>query len=375
MRKDDFDMKTVALISQIFLPPTQTFVYDEVTAIKNFNILVLTRQLQNKEQFPYKNLYVCKNSSVILKEFSKVIKKKEAKLIHVQFGTVGLQYMKLKKLTGLPYIVTFHGYDASKKLNDPSIRSGYRKELFTKADHFIAVSQNLKNNLVNAGCPENKITVLSSGIDVMQFHYQPRTINNNQTVKILTVARFTEKKGIEYLIQSFADVVKAKPNTELLIVGQGELKQKLLKQISKLNLNSKAKIVDFMPHDEIVDIMHKCHIFCLPSITSSTGDQEGSPTVLKEAMATGMPVVSTYHSGIPDLVKDGENGFLVPEKDADRLANRLIYLIDHPEIWESMGQWGRKHVEKNFDRFKQTKKLEEIYSGFIDKEKKKNKCN
>ncbi|WHH58362.1 glycosyltransferase [Petroclostridium sp. X23] len=368
-------MKTVALISQIFLPPTQTFVYDEVTAIKNFNILVLTRQLQNKEQFPYKNLYVCKNSSVILKEFSKVIKKKEAKLIHVQFGTVGLQYMKLKKLTGLPYIVTFHGYDASKKLNDPSIRSGYRKELFTKADHFIAVSQNLKNNLVNAGCPENKITVLSSGIDVMQFHYQPRTINNNQTVKILTVARFTEKKGIEYLIQSFADVVKAKPNTELLIVGQGELKQKLLKQISKLNLNSKAKIVDFMPHDEIVDIMHKCHIFCLPSITSSTGDQEGSPTVLKEAMATGMPVVSTYHSGIPDLVKDGENGFLVPEKDADRLANRLIYLIDHPEIWESMGQWGRKHVEKNFDRFKQTKKLEEIYSGFIDKEKKKNKCN
>ena len=76
---------------------------------------------------------------------------------------------------------------------------------------------------------------------------------------------------------------------------------------------------------------------------------EGTPVVLMEAQACGLPVVSTYHSGIPEVVKDGESGFLVPEKDVDALAEKMEYLINHPELWPKMGEAGRKHIERNYN--------------------------
>jgi colanic acid/amylovoran biosynthesis glycosyltransferase len=190
-------------------------------------------------------------------------------------------------------------------------------------------------------------------------------------VKIVCIARLTEKKGHKYLIESFSNIVKVRPNTELLIIGEGRLKDMLQKQISDLNLQDKAKILDFISFRDVADILYNHHIFCLPSITAANGDQEGIPNVLKEACATGMPVVSTYHAGIPLLIKDGKNGFLVKEKDTAQLTDRLLFLVDHPEIWESMGQWGRNHVEENFERFKQAKKVEKLYSDVLKSTKRK----
>jgi len=358
-------MKTVAVIVDRFLLDIRTYIYEEITAIKKYHVLVLTKKRENKDLYPYKNVYVCKNTINPTKELAEIIKKNNVKLIHVKFGTSALQYLELKKLTGVPLVVSFHGYDASGVLNNPVVLKKYKNKLFRKADHIIAVSQKLKNNLVKTGCPESKITVLWSGIDLEKFYYKPRKINRNEPVKILSIARLTSGKGLTYLIKAFAKVVKVRPNTELLIIGEGTLKSKLNKQISDLNLKHKIKIKDFVPHYKVPEIMHRHHIFCLPSVKKSDGTEEGTPNVLKEAQATGMPVVATYHSGIPHIITDGKNGFLVKEKNVKQLADRLIYLIDHPEIWPDMGQYGRTHMEKNFDKFKQAKKLEKIYAKLM----------
>ncbi|NLY43080.1 MAG: colanic acid biosynthesis glycosyltransferase WcaL [Clostridiaceae bacterium] len=359
-------MDTVAVLVDEFLPVTQTFIYEEITGIKEYNVIVLTAKRENEELFPFKNVYTCTNIYRINNYFSRIIKRKNVRLIHVKFGTSFLKYFELIKSIQLPCIVSFHGYDASQNLKQPLILSKYKRILFPNTDHIITVSPKLKENLIGAGCPPHKITVLWSGVNVEKFWYKPRTIKNNENVKILCVARLTEKKGLEYLIKAFHRVVKVRPYTELSIVGEGPLKRNLAKMIANLNLTHKIRMINFIPHDKIVDVMHKHHIFCLPSVVSSSGNEEGIPNVLKEACATGMPVVSTYHSGIPCVVKNGKNGFLVPERDVAQLADKLIYLVDHPEVWEDMGLFGRKNVEENFNKYTQAKKLEHLYSSFIE---------
>ncbi|MBA7689291.1 GDP-mannose-dependent alpha-(1-6)-phosphatidylinositol monomannoside mannosyltransferase [subsurface metagenome] len=126
-----------------------------------------------------------------------------------------------------------------------------------------------------------------------------------------------------------------------------------------------VKILGAVEQDEILKLYQQAHIFVLPSVTASNGDQEGIPVVLMEAQAVGLPIISTYHSGIPEVIMDGKSGFLVPEKDVNALADRLDYLIEHPEIWSEMGRCGRNFVEEKYDIKKLNQQLVEIYQNLI----------
>ncbi|HEY6104105.1 MAG TPA: glycosyltransferase, partial [bacterium] len=118
---------------------------------------------------------------------------------------------------------------------------------------------------------------------------------------------------------------------------------------------------------EIRRLLEGAHILLAPSVTAQDGDQEGIPNVVKEAMATGMPVVSTRHSGIPELVQDAVSGFLVAERDVDALAERLVFLIDHPETWPEMGRAGRRKVEADFDVEHMHDRLIALYAQVLDR--------
>jgi colanic acid/amylovoran biosynthesis glycosyltransferase len=117
--------------------------------------------------------------------------------------------------------------------------------------------------------------------------------------------------------------------------------------------------------NECLKLYQEANIFILPSVTSDNEDQEGTPVVLMEAQAMGLPVISTFHSGIPEVVVEGKSGFLVPEKDVDALAEKLEGLIEHPEIWPEMGRYGRKFVEERYDIKKLNQQLVEIYQNLI----------
>ncbi len=286
-------------------------------------------------------------------------------IIHSHFGPNGQKSLFLRDIGVIKgkIVTTFHGYDVSNyiKLNGDNIY----KPLFDHGNIFSPISNQMKSRLIELNCDERKIVVHRVGIDCSKFTFTVRHQPENGKFQILTVARLAEKKGVEYGIIAVANLIKLGINVEYNIVGNGLLAEDLQKLIKKLNVSNHVNLLGWKQQQEVITIMNNTHIFLAPSITSKTGDQEGIPTVIMEAMAMGLPVISTYHSGIPELVENGVSGFLVPERDVDALTERLHYLVKHPEIWSEMGRAGRKFVESHHSIHKLNDRLVEIYENLI----------
>jgi colanic acid/amylovoran biosynthesis glycosyltransferase len=235
------------------------------------------------------------------------------------------------------------------------------KKLFEQKILFLPVCDFFRKKLITYGALPERIIVLHSAINCAHFRYKPRLLKNEKTINILSTGRFIPKKGIEYAIMAIAKLINTKHySVNYTIVGRGSAKQQYEQLIKKYKLANHIKIVDWLDHDQLAKRLNEAHIFVSTSVTASNGDWEGIPNALKEAMATGLPVISTYHAGIPELVEDGISGFLVPEKDVDALADKIEYLITHPEMWPQMGAAGRKKVEQDFELHKESDKLEKI---------------
>lgn len=184
-------------------------------------------------------------------------------------------------------------------------------------------------------------------------------------MKIITIARLVEKKGIEYAIKAIAKVAENHPNIIYNIAGDGPLRESLEKLILDLKISDNVKLLGWMTQEQVRQLYVDSHIFVLPSVTAATGDREGQALVLQEAQAMGLPVVSTLHNGIPEGVLEGKSGFLVPERDVDALAEKIGYLVENPEIWTQMGQHGRKFVEERYDIKQLNKQLVEMYEKLL----------
>jgi len=289
----------------------------------------------------------------------------EYDIIHCQFGTVAPQILLLKEIgaIGGKIVTSFRGYDATLYLkNNPG---GYGN-LFEKGDLFLPVSKSLKQILINMTENKDKIKVLYSGIDTKKFNYTKRKFSDNGIVYCTTIARLTEKKGIFYGIKAVQKVLRYGYNVQYTIVGEGAFQPLIEKYIDANNLNQYVRLTGWKTHEEIKVLLTNSHFLIAPSITSNDGDREGIPNVLKEAMATGVPVVTTNHSGIPELVENGVSGFVVPEKDVDALADRIIYLINHPEDCERVSCEGRKKIVSDFDIDKLNDQLIKYYMLLVN---------
>ncbi|XHR84134.1 MAG: glycosyltransferase [Gloeotrichia echinulata GP01] len=293
------------------------------------------------------------------------LEKKSYDIIHCQFSTLGVFGVWFRQL-GLiegKLIATFRGSDISKFL--PKWGEKVYQQLFQETDYFLANCEFFKNQAVALGCDANKIHVHGSGIDCTKFGFKERYFPHDGIIRIATTGRLVEKKGIEYVIKAIAQVAQYHPHLEYNIIGDGELKVYFQNLIDELNLHHIVKLLGWKQQKEIVEILDKCHIFVAPSVTGKDGNQDAPVNTLKEAMAMGLPVISTRHGGIPELVEDGVSGFLVPERDPDAIATKLTYLITHPELWEKMGKAGRARVEDKYDMNKLNDELLEIYQQLL----------
>jgi colanic acid/amylovoran biosynthesis glycosyltransferase len=225
------------------------------------------------------------------------------------------------------------------------------------------VSGHLAGRLEKLGCPSEKIQIHHTGIKLEEFPLAEREPEPAGPVKLLSIARLVEKKGLEYGIRAVARVRSERPDRKIVyrIVGDGELAGDLTRLIDRLDLNDCVELLGSRPHREIPSLLRESHVFLLPSVRSAAGDEEGTPVSLMEAMATGLPVVSTIHAGIPELVEEGVSGFLVPERDEETLARRIIDLADHPQRWPEMGRRGRMKVEAEYDSDALNDRLEATY--------------
>ena len=162
-----------------------------------------------------------------------------------------------------------------------------------------------------------------------------------------------------------AKLLKQDIDLEYRIVGEGELRPHLEQLIRELGVGDRVHLLGVKHQSEIVEFLNQVHIFVAPSVTSRSGDQDAPINTLKEAMATGLPVVSTWHGGIPELVDDGVSGFLVPEKDPEAITDKLAYLIHHPELWPTMGLAGRKRVLADYEINRINDELVVLYENLL----------
>ncbi|MEA5567908.1 glycosyltransferase [Anabaena sp. UHCC 0399] len=286
-------------------------------------------------------------------------------LIHCQFGTFALEGMNLRDIGAITgkLITSFRGYDISLFVQQKG--ENVYDSLFAKGDFFLTNCEYFRARAIKLGCEPQKVLVHGSGIDCHRFPYQERYHEPGRKIRIATTGRLIEKKGIEYSIIAVAKVAKIYPNIEYHIIGDGELKENLQQLIHSLNISEQVKLVGWKTQPEIIDILTQSDIFIAPSVTAKNGNQDAPVNTLKEAMIMGLPVIATTHGGIPELVEDAISGFLVPERDTDAIAEKLTYLIEHPEIWPSMGRAGHTFVKSHYDMNKLNDELVEIYRYVI----------
>jgi colanic acid/amylovoran biosynthesis glycosyltransferase len=269
-------------------------------------------------------------------------------IVYCHFGWNGLYASMLREVGALSgkLVTVFHGADVSWQLQ--AFGTEVYRPLFAKGDLFLPISEHWQRKLAGLGCPAERLRVHRMGIDPERFAPRERGLAPGQAVKLLTISRLVEKKGVEYGIRAVGQLVARGRDVRYTIVGDGPLRRTLEELIERLELGERVSLAGPRDHDAVHEALAWAHIAVAPSVTSRDGDQEGIPVSLMEAMAMGMPVVSTVHSGIPELVRDGVTGRLVPERDVDALAGALADLIDHPETWPAMGRAARQHVVEHF---------------------------
>ena len=290
-------------------------------------------------------------------------------IIQCHFGWSGLQGMHVRNMGAAEgrLITTFHGFDITKSVRE--FGESVYSSLFLEGDLFNPISDYWKCKLIQMGCDEGKVIVHRMGIDLTKFSTSvPYKRKYSDRVRLVSVSRLVEKKGLEYGIRAVAKLLRERNiahKIEYTIVGDGNLMAELQQLISDLGISESITLWGQKSSDDVADLLNQSHILLAPSVTSKDGDMEGIPVVLMEAMAMELPVISTYHSGIPELVEDGISGFLVPERDVDLLADRISYLISHPKESEKMGKAGRLKIKRDYNLETLNNQLEKSYQKVL----------
>jgi len=287
-------------------------------------------------------------------------------LLHCHFGPNGVRGVRLREALAARtrVVTTFHGYDLS-AFRGRGMPAGYGR-LFRCGDLFLPVSQHWADLLIQMGCPPELTHVHRMGVDLERFAFAERHLGPDEPLRVVSVARLVEKKGIQYGIRAVESALARGLRIEYDILGDGPLRPSLERLVSDAGIGAQVRLLGWGDRDQVAERIRRAHLFLAPSVTATDGDKEGIPVVLMEAMATGLPVLASHHSGIPELVHDGRNGLLVPEGDSDALARALIRVHDEPSQLAAWGRSGRAEVERNHDHERQNDRLVELFEGLLE---------
>jgi colanic acid/amylovoran/stewartan biosynthesis glycosyltransferase WcaL/AmsK/CpsK len=268
-------------------------------------------------------------------------------ICYCAFAQDARRSLRIRRLgvLGGKLVVALRGSDITRYLTHRG--EGVYAKLFRKGDLFLPVCEAFARQLVRLGCPPSRIVVHHTGINLKRFPFRPPQRDGSGPLRLLTVARLVEKKGIEYALRAVRQLDQEGMDLSYEVVGDGPLKQKLELQVEKLGLAERVRLVGAQSHAQVQQALDRANILLAPCVTARDGDQEGIPNVLREAMAVGLPVIATHHSGIPELVEDGVSGYLVPERDPAAIVRAVRHLADHPEQWLPLARAARARVEED----------------------------
>ncbi|EIB98253.1 colanic acid biosynthesis glycosyltransferase WcaL [Pantoea anthophila] len=268
----------------------------------------------------------------------------------VHFGYAGALANKLRELGVLKgkQATVFHGADISRRHILEEHKLDY-VNLFRQSELMLPISHLWENKLIEMGCPPEKIHVTRMGIEPEKFNFQPRQAFH-KPLRIVSVARLTEKKGLDVAVKASAILKQRGGQFQYTIIGNGDQDEMMRDFIAREGMEDCVSMPGFKPQEEIRRALSEADIFLLPSKTAADGDMEGIPVALMEAMAVGLPVVSTFHSGIPELIENNVSGWLVEEDDPEALAETLLKLSEGEVDVAPVVAAARHKVETEFNQ-------------------------
>ena len=267
--------------------------------------------------------------------------------------------MFLKWLTGTPYSFTAHAKDIY--LTEPDILRDKMRE----AEFVVTCTGFNKRYLEGVGGDVVPVHLIYHGLDLARFTRGPHEqivplaaySDHGRLPLVLAVGRLVQKKGFDTLIRACALLRDRGLRFRCLIYGEGEQRPVLAALIESLDMGGFVRLPGSVLQEELVEIYRQTTVFALPCQVLDNGDRDGLPNVIVEAMAMEVPVVSTEISGVPELVEDGVNGFLVPSRDPQALADRIETLLRDPALRARFAQQGRRKVHEAFDVRRNTRRI------------------
>jgi colanic acid/amylovoran biosynthesis glycosyltransferase len=367
---------TAAHCANPFLTRTMVWIYHQIQWLCRYRPVVFTQAVLNRDTFPVETLYSSEDLPLIRRIAFRMIRKirgtyagygdlfrqEGVRVLHAHFGQEGYRCLEVAKETGVPLVTTFYGVDVS-ALPRQSVWQKRFDRLFKEGQRFLAEGPHMGERLADLGCPPEKIRVHRLGVDTLAIPFQDR---REGPQVILMYANFREKKGHIYGVRAFAKIADAFPKSRMRMIGEGPLLGEIEKEIGESGVAERVEFLGALPHKTCIGELAKATILLYPSVTAGDGDTEGgAPVGVIEALASGLPVVSSLHADIPAVAPDGKCALLFPERDVNGLADGLESLLKSPELRAEFAEWGRRHVETEHNIRRQGERLEVLYDEVI----------
>ncbi|MHB1168814.1 MAG: glycosyltransferase [Longimicrobiales bacterium] len=367
---------TVLIFRKRLLPWSETFIATQARALRRYQpVFVGYREdsggaayLENCQQIllsshePLRGIplgkALLKATGHIPGSWLRAIRETRPQLLHAHFATSAQPALCLAEALRLPLVMTFHGHDIAKVPRNRA-HALRRHALFARTDRAIAVSDFIADCLREAGCPEEKIVVHHIGVDTDRFVPDAAVT----TPRVLFVGRLVAKKGLDHLLRAFPAVLERVPGAELVIVGDGPLRAQHEALANSLRLS--PTFTGVQAPDEVRGWLQTSRVLAAPSVVTDSGDAEGLPITIMEALATGLPVVAFPSGGSADGVRNGETGFVVEPGDEAALADAIVRVLTDDAARARMSTNARAFALEHFSVTRQTAELERIYDEVL----------
>lgn len=358
-----------------WLPYSETFVRQQLAHQRLFRAHVFARgRCKAGARVPYPELEVLSEVAAAQlfwtgrsRAFGRAIEALAPRIVHAHFGLNGVLALPFARALGVPLVVSFHGHDVPGLFASRRHMPRYARyqrlapAMFEYASRLICASEDLAQLLVSqAGAPAHKIEVMHLGVELPTIP-PPHIAREQDVFRILMVGRMVEKKGMEFGIDAFARLHARHPNVRLTIVGDGPLRRRLERRARTLALGSSIAFTGALSADGVRSEMLAADVLLAPCVVARDGDRESGTLVVKEAGALGLPVVASWHGGIPEIVVDGETGLLADERELPALAAALDRLVRDRALCTALGSAARQRIARRFEACAQNRALESLY--------------
>lgn len=369
--------RPVSMFVGSYLPYSETFIYDQLRTHRRYRAEVFCYEtLESAKRFPYEPVHALSPGQSLryrvlgsAPNFDQILRQGQFELMHAHFGINGSYAAPFAKTHNLPLVVTFHGHDVPALIGRNRFTLSYGRyaltapRMFRQAKLLLPASQDLADRLIrDLGADPSRVEVHALGIDTKRFVARD---HSHDDPRVIMVGRFTDKKGHRYGFEAFARALAQIPQARLTLIGDGELRDDYRKQIRQLGIEHAVDFAGILTPDEVAQTIREHRVMICPSVTAKNGDIESGVMVVKEAGAAELPVIGSRHGGIPDIIADGESGYIVEERDVNALAAHLIELLKDPALCQKMGQAARKRICEHFEIHRQAERLEDIFDKVL----------